>query len=359
MLRRVLVVSAVLVLVAVLVAGAWWGWRATQRTSYQQAVAWLPEATLRATYTDWAAVRALADGDSLGAGSSSAQVDGFLRRAYDLDLTGTSAVVESTYAMNRRYGFSPLDTAWEMFGQSREGQVVVLKLGDTVDLGGVERNLRRLGYTPPEGGSGSGGVWAGSADLVATIDGSLTPVMQNVVVLPEDGVVLLSDNQAYAAASGAVVGGSAAGLDEVAGTGPLASAAGSPVSAVLFAADFACEALGMGTADEDDRALAEELIASAGGVSPLAGAVFAQQPDRTLVVGLHFESSEQASDDLRPRVALATGEAPGQGGTFPERFRVEEAVADGTEIVMRLEPAADDVPLLGDLTQGPLLFASC
>ncbi len=359
MLRRVAVVAVAVAVVTALVVGAWVGWQSMQRTTYEEAVASLPEKTLRATYTDWASVRTLAAGSGLGAASTSRDVGNFLSRAYDLDLTGTSAVVDSTYAMNRRYGFSPIDADWEMFGQSREGQVVVMKFGESVDLEGVERNLRRLGYTPPSSGGASGGVWAGSADLVATIDPSLTPVMQNVVVLPSEGIVLLSDSQAYASAAASVVNGSAAGLDEVPGTTSLAAAAEEPASAVLFASDFACEALSMGAADEDDQALADELIASAGGVSPLAGVVFALQPDRSMVVGMHFEDSSQASDDLRPRTELATGEAPGQGGSFGERFRVEEAAADGNEIVMQLEPAADDLPLLSDLTQGPLLFASC
>lgn len=359
MLRRVVVVAAAVAVVAVLGGGAWFGWRAVQSTPYEQAVAWLPESTLRATYTDWDAVRSLADGASLGPSSSSREVEAFLARAYDLDLTGTSAVSGSTYAMARRYGISALDAEWEMLGQSRDGQVVVLRFDGSVDLEGVEGSLRRLGYDPPADGAGSGGVWAGSADLVASIDPVLTPVMQNVVVLPGEGVVLLSDSRAYAAASASVVAGSAAGLDEVPGTSPLAASAGSPVSAVMFASDFACEALSMASADEDDQAVADELVSAAGGVSPLAGVVVALERDRSLVVGLHFESPEQASDDLRPRVELASGDAPGQGGSFAERFRVEEAAADGNEIVMRLKPAADDLPLLSDLTQGPLLFATC
>lgn len=358
MLRRVVVLAA-LALVVLVAVGGWLGWQSMQRTSYQQAVSWLPEGTLRVTWTDWAEVRALADGEDLDAASSSREVGSFLERAYDLDLTGTSSVVEATYAMNRRYGFSPLDAEWEAFGQSREGQVTVLRLGESVDLAGVERNLRRLGYEAPADGAGSGGVWGGSADLVASIDPSLSPVLQYVVVDRDEGVVLLSDNQAYASSAASVVAGDAPGLDAVDGTAALAEAAGEPVSAVMLASDFACEALSMGSADEDDQAVARQLVEEAGGVSPLAGFVAAVQPDRALVVGMHFESSSQASDDLRPRVALASGDAPGQGGTFGERFRVVEAAADGREIVMQLEPAADDLPLLSDLTQGPLLFATC
>jgi hypothetical protein len=356
--RRV-VLGIVLALVGAVAVGAWAGWQAMHRTAYEQAVAWMPQSTLRATFTDWAEVRRLADGSGLGAASTTREVSAFLARAYDLDLTSTSAVVDSTYAMNRRYGFSPLDADWEMYGQSREGAVAVLHFGDSVDLDGVERNLRSLGYTAPPDGAGSGGVWAGSADLVAGIDPSLTPVLQNIVVVPGQGVVLVSDSAAYAATAASVVDGSVAGVDEVAGTSELASAAGEPVSAVLFASDFACEALSMANADEDEQAVAKDLVASAGGVSPLAGVVVAMQADRSLVVGMHFESSDQASDDLRPRTTLASGDAPGQGGTFPERFRVVEASAEGNEIVMDLQPAAKDLSLVSDLTEGPLLFASC
>ena len=351
-------VSAVSALLVLLAGGAWWGC-AMHRTSYEQAVAWLPEPTLRAGWTDWASVRSLAGGTSLGSSSSSRQVSGFLNRAYDRDLTSTSAIVDSTYAMNKHYGFSALDVGWEMYGQSREGAVDVLRFGDSIDLDGVERNLRTLGYAPPSGGAGSGGVWAGSTDLVVQIDPALTPVMQNVVVLPEQHLVLLSDSAAYASKAASVVRGDAAGLDEVGGTVSLARAAGEPVTAVLFASDFACDALSMADADEEDQAQADELIAAAGGVNPLAGVVVAMHPHRSLVVGMHFEDSDRASEDLRPRLKLASGEAPGQGGTFGERFRVREAVADGDDIVMQLEPAAKDLSLVSDLTEGPLLFASC
>jgi hypothetical protein len=356
--RRVVVVAVVLAAVAVL-AGAWFGWQAVQRTAYQDAVSAMPEETLRATYTDWAEVRSQADGAGLDSSSTTRDVDRFLSRAYDLDLTSTSAVVNATYVMNRRFGFSPLDAEWEMYGQSRSGAVVAMRFGESVDLDGVERNLRTLGYQPPSQGAGSGGVWSASVDEVARIDSSLSPVVRNVVVLPDEGLVLLSDAQEYASSTADVVQGDASSLTEVSGVSDLAATAEEPASAVLFASDFACEALSMGDASEEDQALADDAVTSAGGVSPLAGAVVAMQPDRSLVVGLHFESSDQASDDLRPRVELASGEAIGQGGTFGERFRVVEAVADGQQIVMDLEPTTEDAPLLSDLTQGPLLFASC
>ena len=139
-----------------------------------------------------------------GAGSSGRQVAAFLSRAYDLDLTSGSGVAESTAALRRTYGFSPLDAQWEALGQSRQGQVDVMRLDDDVDLAGVERALRRLGYTAPPAGSGNGGTWVGGADLVARLDPDLTPMQQNVVVLPDDHLVLMSDSAAYLAAAARV-----------------------------------------------------------------------------------------------------------------------------------------------------------
>ena len=77
----------------------------------------------------------------------------------------------------------------------------------------------------------------------------------------------------------------------------------------------------MASADEEDQRVAAQLVDRAGGVSPLTGLVIAQEEDRTITVGMLFETSSQASDNLQPRVDLAAGDAPGQGGSFADRFR--------------------------------------
>ena len=84
--------------------------------------------TLRATFTDWEQVRAQAQGSGLDAKSPASKVEGFLNRAYDNGLTSGSGVDESTRAMAEKFGFSALDTKWEVLGQSRQGQVDVMRL---------------------------------------------------------------------------------------------------------------------------------------------------------------------------------------------------------------------------------------
>jgi len=353
---RFVVYTAGVVLV-VAVAGVV-GWRLLGITStYEQALDVLPSSTLRTTYTDWAHVRSVADGDGLGAGSSEQAVSDFLNRAYDTDLTSGSAVAESTYALMHRFGFSPLDARWEALGQSRKGQVDVLRLDDDVDSDGIERALRRLGYTPPESGSGEGGTWAGSADLVAQIDPELTPVQQNVVVLADEKLVLMSDSRDYVTRAAAVASGSGDSLADMDGVSSLAQAAGDPVAAVQWTSTFACEDLAMGTADEEDQRVADDLVARAGEVSPLEGLVMAQQADRSMRVGMHFETDDQASSNLQPRVNLASGDAPGQGGSFDERFSVTSGEASGQNVVLSLRPR-DREPLLSDLSSGPVLYLS-
>jgi hypothetical protein len=343
------------VLVLALLAAGLVAWRLLDRPSdYDRAVGYLPAETLRATYTDWAAVRSAARGDALSAGSSAKQVQAFLDRAFDRDLTSTSALAESTYALAEHYGFSPLDAAWESFGQSPQGQVVVLALPEDADMAGIEKRLRTLGYDEPAAGLGEGGTWEGSSDLVATIDPALTPVQQNLAVLAAERLVLMSDSPVPVSSTAAIVRGDSAGLDVAA----LTSVAGSPVTAELWASDFACQDLAMSAADEEDQRVASSLVEKAGGVSPLSGLVIAQQPDRSITVGMRFETSDQAAENLQPRVDLAAGDAPGQGGTFADRFRVTSGEADGDRVVLRFEPT-DAQFVFSDLTSGPVLFATC
>ena len=303
-------------------------------------------------------VRDKARGGSLGAGSSKSQVTAFLDRAYDEDLTSGSGVSQSTEVLSRLYGFSPLDTEWEALGQSRQGQVDVMKLDDGVDLAGIERALRRLGYTAPAAGSGKGGTWASNPDLVVKLSGDLTPLQQNIAVLPDQRMVLMSDSAAYAMEAVGVARGSDDSLLDVDSVASLAGRAGDPDSAVQWSSTFACEDLTMGSADQSDQQTGEGLVSKAGKISPLEGLVMAQQPDRRLVVGMHFETSDQASSNLQPRVDLASGDAPGQGGTFAERFRVTSGEAHGQDVVLGVTPTSRRA-VLSDISTGPVLFATC
>jgi hypothetical protein len=143
------------------------------------------------------------------------------------------------------------------------------------------------------------------------------------------------------------------------GVASLAKAAGDPVASTQWTSTFACEDLSMGSADDADQRVGDRLVAGAGEVSPLAGLVMAQQADRSIVFGLHFETSDQASANLQPRVDLAAGDAPGQGGSFAERFTLASGRADGQDVVLTTRPTRRNASVLSDLSSGPVLFATC
>ena len=225
-------------------------------------------------------------------------------------------------------------------GQSRKGQVDVMRLEDSVDMPGIERSLRRLGYHAPASGSGSGGTWVGGADLVARISGDLTPLQQNFVVLPDDKLVLMSDSASYVSQAAATAKGSAASLVDDAGVSSLAQAADTPVAAVQWTSTFVCEDLTMGRPAPRTSGSVTSWSPRRGRSAPLEGMVMAQQADRRLVVAMHFETSEQASANLQTRVDLASGAAPGQGGSFDGRFSVTSGTSDGSDVVLGFTPGA-------------------
>jgi len=71
-----------------------------------------------------------------------------------------------------------------------------------------------------------------------------------------------------------------------------------------------------------------------------------------------FADDQAARANADSRATLARGPAPGQGGTFGDRFRVTSVTAHGSMVVMELAPRPD-ASVLSDLSTGPVLFATC
>jgi hypothetical protein len=324
--------------------------RGGDRTSFAWAVDHAPAGTQRLSWTDWAAVRAH-EGADLTERSSAADVRRFLDRAFDDDLSSASALVTSTPVLQQRFGFSPATVDWELFSQSDRGAVVTLHL-PSADLDDVADHLRELGYAEPEDAAG---VWEGGADLLARISSSLTPELAYVALDRDDSVLLTSDSASFLRLATAAVTGDG---DAVSGLDGVVDDAGEPVSAAVFSGDYACSALAMEHAGASDQAQGRRLVAAAGEVNPYAAFAMSYQPDGTVRVTFEFDSSEAARTNADSRATLARGAAPGQGGTFGERFGVDSVTARGPLVVMSLTPKAD-ASVLSDLTAGPVLFATC
>jgi hypothetical protein len=353
--QRLVLLLAGLVAVALVAAGAgWWLLGRGPSGPLADAIRTLPGDSLRLGFTDWARAARDLDAPQGKDAEDDEQLDEFISRAYDADVTTTSAVVESFKGLHANFGFTPADAEWEAYGQARAGSVEVLKLGDDVDLDRIEDGLRSAGYDEPKDPDG---VWVGTGDLVATLDVPLTDVQQNVALLRDQRLVLMSEETAYLEKALPVATGDEDSVLEASGVSDLVSAVGEPESAQLWVGDFVCEDLAMSTADPTEERQGERLVEEAGGVHPLAGFALARSSGRRATVAMWFADERQAEDDLQPRADIARGAAPGQGGTFGERFTVTRAVQEGR--LVRLDLRVRGGRLMSDLGQGAVLFATC
>lgn len=323
----------------------------------ERAVEVLPDSVSRVSYTDWAQVREGADGGPVSSTGSQRDLEAFLDRAFEQDLTVTSSLTSSFPALAAAYGITPLDAEWEVYGQGPEGAVALLRLADDVDLEEVEARFDELGYQAPSGGAGKGGTWVGTPELVAGLERPLSPLQENLAVLPDEHLLVMADDPGFVDTAVAAIEGEEARLESVEGLGNLVGEVDDPVTATVWVDDFACEDLAMSQAAPEDAAEGRTLVEEAGGVHPLEGLIFAQRADGTLVFVLGFSGDEAAEDDLQPRTDLASGPAPGQGGSFGERFELTSSTSNGSLVTMRARPVAERVLL--DIGQGPVLFATC
>ncbi len=355
--RLTVIAGATLVLTllaAATVVGVRW-WQDRNRTDLERALGYAPSSTVRFSWTDWADVRSKLK-SGVDADSSPEDVESFLSDGYDADLTSGSAMVESASVLQEQFGFSPADVDWELLGQSPTGSVLVLGMPDDLDAGELGDTLASLGYQRPDDDTG---VWTGGEELLARISagGTISPQFQNLALVADDHLLLASDSTTYLREA---VDAGDAGDDVVDDEGlrDVAEAIGEPLSAAVYTGDFACKSLAMAQADEEDQAAADQLLAAAGGVDPMAGFAMAAGPDGQVLVAMSFENDDQARRNADSRSRLAAGPAPGQGGDFADRFELGEVTADGRVVTMRLDPV-DDSPVLSDLSTGPVLFATC
>ncbi len=345
--RAVAVVAAVLlVVVAGLIT-----WRVlTPSTPLQEAFAYAPAATSRASWTDWEGVRRELGAD-VGAGSSADDVDAFVSETFGADLSAMSALGTSAGTMQAELGFSPATVSWELLAQSGDGAVEVLGVADDTSFDDIAERLEGAGWTRPDDATG---VWVGGPDVVAAI-GGLTPELQHFALLADRHVILASDQAPYLEQVLKVVDGDGDAAD---GLADLAAGLGKPLAAAVYDGDYTCEHLAMAQADDDAQAEADQLVTAAGGVHPLTGFAMGALAGGDLRAVLQVEDADDAPGDADSRAQLAAGPAPGQGGDFADRFSVAKAGSQGREITLDLRPQ-EGAYVLSDLTSGPVLFATC
>lgn len=354
--KRLLIGGLVAVLIAVV---AWFGisWlRKADQTGLQRAVAMVPAATKRVSFTDWAKVRA--DLAVKGIDSTSADLGRWLDRAYNRDYSSASSMANDAVAVAKAFGFGPQNATWEAYAQSDAGAAMLLKMDDNVSFSRLADELTSAGYKAPKS---SDGVWKGGPDLLSTIDPEITPELQYVVLLRDQHVVVTSDTPSYAAATAKVAEGDGESLaDANANSATMAGQVAEPVAAVMWTRDFACSDLAMSQASESAQRQAQQLITAAGKTSALSGLMMAMNDARVLNVVESFESSSQANANLKARATLAVGAAVGRGSdTFATDFKLTSARTDGSSVVLTMKPRDPGEFVLSALYDGPVIFATC
>lgn len=342
---RAIVLATVLVVVVALVAvfGAR-AWRAAHRTDLQRALAFAPKDAERYSWTDWAGVRR-----ALGTSSDSALLD----KGYDADLTSSSSITTSADLLRTGFGFGPGTMSWELLSQSTSGATLLMKVPDSVSFDAIRSHLKAAGFTAPS--SGGDGVWDGTA-----VDGTgEVPILSFVSLDPDDHLVVTSDADGFLSQVMDHLGDGSV-PDPIA---QVAGSVGDPLAAEVYDSDYTCNKLAMAQADDTDAAQGQQLISEAGEVNPVLGFAMARQARSDgkagdVRVALAFADHDQAVVNATTRAKLASGDAPGQGGSFTDRFKLGQVAARGPVVTMDLAPK-DDSPVLSDLSTGPLLFATC
>ncbi len=353
--RRSLIGLVVIALVAGGAAVVVW-LRGGSGTGLQQAVDMVPASSKRVAFTDWAKVRSELGVKSID--STPDELSNWLDRAYNRDYSSTSSMSDDAVGIDKAFGFSPANAAWEAYAQADAGSAMVLRMDDGVSFGHLADELTSAGFTKPKS---STGVWKGGADLLATIDPEISPELQYVVLLADQHTVVTSDNAGYAAAAADVVRGKASSLGDANGTSKdLAGQVAEPVSAVLWARDYACSDLAMAQASTSAQRQAQQLISAAGKTSALSGLLMAMSGSRQLDVVEAFDSSGQAKANLRPRAKLAVGPAVGRGSdNFATDFKLTGSRTKGASVVLTLVPRDPAQFVISALYDGPLIFATC
>lgn len=350
--KRQMTIGGVVVLA--LVAGGLLGWTLLRDdgpdTPLAAAVAMAPADSRQLSWVDWTAVRRELDA-TVDATSEPTEVDAFAEDAFNADLAQKSALRSSAGAMQRRLGFSPASIDWELFAQSPAQAAVLMHVGADVDLDDVPELLLAAGYEQPEDDDG---VWVADSET-DPVTSELVPELYFLSLDREAGIVIGSDT-----ADGI---DTAVAAERAAASGPIAddvlATVATPVTALLLTGEQACTALAMAGADTDEQAAGNLLVAAAGKVNPIADFGIARDADGGVRVVLGFENDEQARTNADSRAALASGAAPGQGGDFADRFTLGPVTAEGSVVTLDLQPADDYPYVFSDLSQGPVLFATC
>lgn len=329
--RSAAVVSVIIAAAAVAV-GAFAGGSgpAHGRGPLAAAMSSMPESTLVAGFTDWRHVMR----------------QGSLTQARERDLVTRSALIDVAPGLAVALGVKLRNIEWEAYGQGGFGEAVVVRLKGAMPS--ADR-LRGSGYRMDKG------VWTATGRLAA-----VEPIYGSLVVLPRDGVLVLSaQRRAVAAIRDTLRGRTGSFADHRAVADAIVPLAGVH-TALVQARGLGCQATEPGREPETARQVeaAEQRFGSVVRYSVLArGLRDAPSDTQRFRAAMTFPSAAVAADQAQIRGALSRGPFIGRSGDMAEVLQLRSSRADGRTVLLTYDHPADSEYLMTG--QGPLLPASC
>ncbi|MET0930872.1 MAG: hypothetical protein ABWX74_15235 [Aeromicrobium sp.] len=346
-------VLAPMLVVAVAFGVASWasGHQPDTRSSLAAALDALPADTAVAGFTDWASIR---EELGIGAASTAAGRHALADDASLRDLTTRSVLGGVIADMHQAYGWSAADLAWESYGQTQSGAVMVGRFTDAVSIDEVETRLRAIGYIR------DGEVWSIDDAGSAAVGPELARTLAHLAFVPRERIVVATDRVGHVPAVLAAIRGRDPSALSVRAVADVAAELGGSDTAVVQAGSFGCRATSLDELGADVRAQADAALARSGDLATptFTGRGLTDGPRRQSIRFVAaFASPAEAAEQLRVRSALSTGPFIGRTGQIGDTLDLVGSTAEGSTATLRFDLDPDRGAFMSG--EGALLFAGC
>ena len=325
--------------------------RSDSRSDLAQALDSIPADTGVAGFTDWAGIR-----KTLGFGDVRSKVDrtSVIDSSFKRNFSARSIMQGFTEEMQSSYGWSIVDTRWEMYAQSSKGAFLSVGLNDGLKSSTVTAGLKKMGYRKVDG------LWSIPTDTLSGLIPNLPNTFLRAAYFPREKLIYFGDNTPFMQSVVKVHTSHGRTLAGVAAARMTAQPLNGSLSAVVSNRTESCEATGLSGQPADVRTQAANIVSPFGKLSSYryAGrAIFDDGDDSHLTFSMAFDTAARASSQLELRRQLTTGPFLGRTGQLQEVLQLRSTHTDGPAAWLDFGFDADKASFMnGD---GPLLFAAC
>lgn len=345
------------IMVVLLVAFTTAGWAVStslpdQRSPVQQAWSVMPAETHTAVLIDWREVS--------GVVTEVDPADGvaWRRAAAARDLAQRSVLLNHEERIAEVFGWSPRDLAFEGYGQSDEGALLVLGLSgssaDGLTWEKLASRFRTLGYRLDDG------IWTLGADEFDAQASGVPQQLRHIAHRPDLGVAIAADREEYVRAGLAVASGEVPGFADRAEIRAALDPLRTSTVASVRRSDVACEALSLDTLTADERGrVRADAPAPLESHEALAFGLRDHGDAQTITSVLVFGDEATAAQQLGVRRALFTGPTLDRTRRFGALVGEPRAAVRGGAATVTFEVADPTSRAFSELTGGVQPAVAC